>query len=45
MERLKELTLFRVARHEGKLFLVPPKAPDPKTGSFVPWLLRTKANP
>ena len=44
-EPLKESILIRVALPEGKHFLVPRKVPDSKTGSFTPWLLRTKANP
>jgi hypothetical protein len=28
--------------HEGHLYLSPEKAPDPKTGIFKPWILRTK---
>ncbi len=39
---VKEALLLRVAVHEGKLYVSPVKAPDPKTGSFTPWILRTK---
>ncbi len=44
-EPVKELILIRVSFHERRLYLVPPSEPDRKTGSFTPWLLRTKANP
>src|SRR6266542_4023331 len=33
-EPVKELILIRVSLRERRLPLVPPKAPDPKTGSF-----------
>ena len=38
---VKEAILLRLSVHEGKPYLSP-KAPDPKTGSFTPWILRTK---
>jgi hypothetical protein len=39
---VKEAILLRLSVHEGKVYLLPAKAPDAKTGSFVPWILRTK---
>ncbi len=41
-ESVKEAILLRVTVHEGKLYLMPHKAPDPKSGTFTPWILRTK---
>jgi hypothetical protein len=38
----KEALLLRWVDHEGHLYLSPEKAPDPKTGIFKPWILRTK---
>jgi hypothetical protein len=40
----KELIIVRWVVHEGHLYLSPEKAPDPKTGIFKPWILRTKVN-
>ena len=39
---MKEAILLQTTVHEGKLYMVPAKAPDPKTGTFTPWILRTK---
>lgn len=42
---VKEVLVFRVSDTEGKggvRYLLPPKAPDSKTGVFTPWILRTK---
>ncbi len=41
--RVKEAILLRLSVHEGKVYLLPAKAPDAKTGSFAPWILRTKS--
>ncbi len=40
---LKEAIVLRLSVHEGKVYLLPAKAPDAKTGSFTPWILRTKS--
>ena len=40
----KELFILRWVVHEGHLYLSPEKGPDPKTGIFKPWILRTKVN-
>ena len=40
----KELIVVRWVVHEGRLYISPEKAPDPKTGIFKPWNLRTKVN-
>lgn len=39
---VKEAILLRLSVHEGKPYLLPANAPDAKTGSFVPWILRTQ---
>lgn len=39
---VKEAILLRLSVRDGKVYLLPAKAPDAKTGSFVPWILRTK---
>ena len=39
---IREAILLRLAVHDGKPYLLPAKAPDAKTGSFTPWILRTK---
>ena len=44
-ERINEILLLRVSDTEGKggeRYLLPPNAPDPKTGAVTPWILRTK---
>jgi hypothetical protein len=41
-QAVNETILLRVAVHEGKLYLSPVKAPDPTTGAFKLWILRTK---
>jgi hypothetical protein len=38
----RELVIVRWVVYEGHLYLSPEKAPDPKTGIFKPWILRTK---
>ena len=38
----KELIIVRWVVYEGHLYISPEKAPDPKTGIFKPWILRTK---
>jgi len=38
----KELIIVRWVAYEGRLYISPEKAPDPKTGIFKPWILRTK---
>ena len=40
----KELIIVRWVVYEGRLYISPEKAPDPKTGIFKPWILRTKVN-
>jgi hypothetical protein len=40
----KELFILRWVVYEGHLYISPEKAPDPKTGIFKPWILRTKVN-
>ena len=40
---IREAIILRVSVHEGNLYLSPLKAPDPKSGVFAPWILRTKA--
>lgn len=40
----KELIMVRWVLYEGRLYISPEKAPDPKTGIFKPWILRTKVN-
>jgi hypothetical protein len=40
----KELIIVQWVVYEGHLYLSPAKAPDPKTGIFKPWILRTKMN-
>ena len=42
---IKEVLVLKMSDFEGKggtRYLAPPKAPDPKTGSFAPWILRAK---
>lgn len=39
----KELFILRWVVYEGHLYISPEKAPDPKTGIFKPWILRSKA--
>lgn len=41
-ETVREAILLRVTVHEGKLYLLPVRGPDPATGSFNPWILRTR---
>jgi hypothetical protein len=41
-EPVKEAILLRIVLLEGKLYVSPVKAPDAKSGSFTPWILRTK---
>ena len=36
---VRENFVLRWVLHEGKLYLSPEKAPDPKTGIFKPWRL------
>jgi hypothetical protein len=36
----KVVILLRWAAFEGKIYLSPEKAPDPKTGVFKPWILK-----
>jgi hypothetical protein len=38
----KELFILRWVVYEGHLYISPENAPDPKTGIFKPWILRTK---
>ena len=38
----EELIILRWVVYEGRLYISPEKAPDPKTGIFKPWILRTK---
>ena len=38
----KELFILRWVVYEGHIYISPEKAPDPKTGIFKPWILRTK---
>ena len=40
----KEVIVVRWVVYEGRLYISPEKAPDPKTGIFKPWILRTKVN-
>jgi hypothetical protein len=40
--QVQELIVLRLSVHEGKVYLLPATAPDAKTGSFTPWILRTK---
>jgi hypothetical protein len=40
----KEAFVMRCVVYEGHLYISPEKAPDPKTGIFKPWILRTKVN-
>ena len=42
MKEGKELFILRWVVYEGHLYISPEKAPDPKTGIFKPWILRTK---
>jgi len=37
----REAIILRWVVYEGRLYLSPEKAPDPKTGIFKPWILRT----
>jgi len=39
----KECFLFRLTVHEGAVYILPLKAPDKKSKSFKPWILRAKA--
>jgi len=41
---VREIILLRYTVHEGKMYLTPARAPDPKTGVITPWILRTKAS-
>lgn len=41
-KEVRELFLLRWVYHDGCLYVSPGKAPDPKTGIFTPWILRTK---
>jgi hypothetical protein len=38
----KEAFILRWVPYEGHLYISPEKAPNPKTGIFTPWILRTK---
>ncbi len=38
----REVLLLRATVRERTLYLEPVKAPDPKTGRFTPWILRSK---
>jgi RNA polymerase sigma factor (sigma-70 family) len=40
----KEAFVMRCVVYEGHIYISPEKAPDPKTGIFKPWILRTKVN-
>ena len=40
---VKECFLFRLTVHEGAVYIAPLKAPDQKSKSFHPWILRAKA--
>lgn len=40
---VKECFLFRLTVHEGTVYIAPQKAPDKKSKSFRPWILRWKA--
>lgn len=42
---IKEVLVLKMSDFEekgGKRYLIPPKPPDSKTGSFAPWILRAK---
>jgi hypothetical protein len=39
-----EAFVVRCVVYEGHVYISPEKAPDPKTGIFKPWILRTKVN-
>jgi RNA polymerase sigma factor (sigma-70 family) len=39
---VREAFIMRCVVYEGHLYISPEKAPDPKTGIFAPWILRTK---
>jgi hypothetical protein len=41
-KKASELIILRWVVYEGRLYLSPENAPDPKTGIFKPWILRTK---
>jgi RNA polymerase sigma factor (sigma-70 family) len=38
----REAFVMRCVVYEGHIYISPEKAPDPKTGIFKPWILRTK---
>jgi hypothetical protein len=40
----KEAIILRWVVYQSHLYISPEKAPDPKTGIFKPWILRTKVN-
>jgi hypothetical protein len=40
----KEAFVVRCVVYEGHIYISPENAPDPKTGIFKPWILRTKVN-
>ena len=40
----KEAFVMRCLVYEGHLYISPEQAPDPKTGIFKPWILRTKVD-
>jgi hypothetical protein len=40
----REAFILRWVPYEGHFYISPEKAPDPKTGIFKPWILRTKVN-
>ncbi len=42
--KVREAFLLRVSFIEGKHYITPLKAPDPKTGAFTPWILRTRTD-
>ena len=41
-KEVREIFVIRWVIHDGCLYVSPEKAPDPKTGIFTPWILRTK---
>ena len=41
-EFAREALLLWARVHEENLYLSPHAAPDPKTGAFTPWILRTR---
>jgi uncharacterized protein (TIGR03067 family) len=41
----RDAFVMRCVVHEGHIYISPEKAPDPKSGIFTPWILRTKVMP